>query len=169
MRSVFRIDWRLDLSAVSRPAFRSIACAAALCATLSLLALPVDASVLSANAQEPASSTSTDAGSAALASSTPAAAAAPETAAADTGDDASAQVLNTPADVVSMNDIALDDQVLARQRGGATGLTMVAATPQLMRGSSVTLWDELAPPSPLPIPVDAARSAQGNAASYLRK
>jgi hypothetical protein len=46
---------------------------------------------------------------------------------------------------------------------------MVAATPQLQRGSSVTLWDEIAPPSPLPIPIDAARAAQGNVANYQRK
>ncbi|WP_232071328.1 hypothetical protein [Paraburkholderia pallida] len=64
---------------------------------------------------------------------------------------------------------ALDDQTLARQRGGAVGMVMVAATPQLMRGNSVTLWDEIAPPSPLPIPVDAGQAAQGNIASYVRK
>ncbi|MDR3095503.1 MAG: hypothetical protein LBV73_00340 [Paraburkholderia sp.] len=64
---------------------------------------------------------------------------------------------------------ALDDQTLARQRGGAVGMVMVAATPQLMRGNSVTLWDEIAPPAPLPIPVDAGQAAQGNIASYTRK
>lgn len=64
----------------------------------------------------------------------------------------------------------LDDQTLSRQRGGAVGMVMVAATPQLMRGNnSVTLWDEIAPPAPLPIPVDATQSAQGNLASYTRK
>ncbi len=30
----------------------------------------------------------------------------------------------------------------------------------------VTLWDELAPPSPLPVPADAARAAQGDAANH---
>lgn len=79
------------------------------------------------------------------------------------------QFLNVPADSALMNDFALDDQVLSRQRGGATGMVMVAATPQLMRGSAVTLWDEIAPPSPLPIPIDAARAAQGNVANYQRK
>lgn len=66
---------------------------------------------------------------------------------------------------------ALDDQTLSRQRGGAVGMVMVAATPQLMRGGNgVTLWDEIAPPAPLPIPVDAAaQNAQGNIASYTRK
>jgi len=64
----------------------------------------------------------------------------------------------------------LDDQTLARQRGGAVGMVMVAATPQLMRGNnSVTLWDEIAPPAPLPIPIDATQNAQGNVASYTRK
>jgi hypothetical protein len=48
-------------------------------------------------------------------------------------------------------------------------MVMVAATPQLMRANGVTLWDEIAPPSPLPIPVDAARAAQGNVANYQRK
>jgi hypothetical protein len=38
-----------------------------------------------------------------------------------------------------------------------------------MRGAAVTLWDEIAPPSPLPIPIDAARTAQGNVANYQRK
>ncbi|BFG72811.1 hypothetical protein PTKU46_08440 [Paraburkholderia terrae] len=79
------------------------------------------------------------------------------------------QFTNVPADSAAMNDFALDDQVLARQRGGAAGMVMVAATPQLMRGSAVTLWDEIAPPSPLPIPIDAARTAQGNVANYQRK
>jgi hypothetical protein len=45
---------------------------------------------------------------------------------------------------------------------------VVAEPPQLVRGngSNVTLWDEIAPPSPLPVPVDAARAAQGNVAMY---
>jgi hypothetical protein len=142
----------------------SLAGVAAFCAALSLIALPAGAF-----AQESPSSNATYAGSIALADATPAAAVAPETAAADSEDESSTQVLNTPAHVVSMNDSALDDQALARQRGGASGLTMVAATPQLLRGASVTLWDEIAPPAPLPVPVDAARAAQSNVASYLRK
>ncbi|MEX3687760.1 hypothetical protein AB3X91_26905 [Paraburkholderia sp. BR14263] len=65
---------------------------------------------------------------------------------------------------------SLDDQTLSRQRGGAVGMVMMAATPQLMRGNNnVTLWDEIAPPAPLPIPVDATQNAQGNLASYTRK
>jgi hypothetical protein len=159
---------------------RSLAGVATLGATLALSTSLAVSTLLfavpsTAFAQESATSTSADAGAAALADTTPAAATAPEkaavaaTAATDTGNDAHTQVLNTPADVVSMNDIPLDDQILARQRGGASGLTMVAATPDLLRGSSVTLWDEIAPPAPLPVPVDAARTAQSNAASYLRK
>ncbi|ACC69975.1 hypothetical protein PPMP20_21240 [Paraburkholderia phymatum] len=77
-----------------------------------------------------------------------------------------AQVLNVPADGAATNGIALDDQMLSRQRGGAADMVMVAAPPQLMHGSSVTLWDEIAPPSPLPVPIDAA---QGNVANYQRK
>ncbi|CAB3753259.1 hypothetical protein [Paraburkholderia humisilvae] len=152
------VRWQILASA------RSLASLAALGAALSLITPST-----SAFAQVSASSNSTDAGYAVLADTMPAAAAAPETAAADSEDRTSIEVLNTPADVVSMTDIPLDDQVLARQRGGANGLTMVAATPQLTHGSSVTLWDEIAPPAPLPVPVDAARAAQNNVASYLRK
>jgi hypothetical protein len=156
-------DWRIGAVSLC-----SLAGVATLGATLAigtaLFALPSPAF-----AQESASSRSSDAGPVALADTMSAAATAPETAAADSEDDAPAQVLNTPADVVSMNDVPLDDQVLARQRGGASGLTMIAATPDRLRGSSVTLWDEIAPPAPLPVPVDAARAAQSNVASYLRK
>jgi hypothetical protein len=68
------------------------------------------------------------------------------------------------------SDDALDDQTLSHQRGGAVGMLMVAATPQLMRGgNAVTLWDEIAPPAPLPIPVDSSQAAQGNIANYTRK
>lgn len=64
----------------------------------------------------------------------------------------------------------IDDQTLSHQRGGAVGMVMVAATPALMRGNGVTLWDEIAPPAPLPAPVDAAQqAAQGNIASYTRR
>ena len=105
---------------------------------------------------------------------------APAGVASDTGTDstsATAASAQAPADpVASGNDGvfagigSLDDQTLARQRGGAVGMVMVAATPQLMRGNNnVTLWDEIAPPAPLPIPVDATQNAQGNIASYTRK
>jgi len=64
----------------------------------------------------------------------------------------------------------LDDETLSQQRGGAIGMLMVAGTAQLLHGgASVTLWDEIAPPTPLPIPVDNSQSAQGNVASYTRK
>jgi hypothetical protein len=70
----------------------------------------------------------------------------------------------------STADASLDDQVLSRQRGGKVGMVMVAATPQLMQGNNVTLWDEIAPPAPVPaIPVDASRSTQENVASYTRR
>lgn len=94
-----------------------------------------------------------------------------------TEDTTAATPLRPAADPVSYGDDgtlagngALDDLTLSHQRGGAVGMVMVAATPQLMRGGgSVTLWDEIAPPAPLPIPVDASQNAQGNVASYTRK
>jgi hypothetical protein len=45
----------------------------------------------------------------------------------------------------------------------------VGASMQLLKGTpSVTLWDELAPPAPLPIPADSSHAAQSNAVSYFR-
>ena len=134
-----RLVFRID----SRP--NSLLSGAALFAALVLAALP-----LAANAQATVSADTF------------------QTASADL-DTTGALVLNMPADSASTGDIALDDQMLSRQRGGRTGMVMVAATPQLMRGNGVTLWDEIAPPSPQPIPIDAARAAQGNVANYQRK
>jgi hypothetical protein len=58
---------------------------------------------------------------------------------------------------------ALDDHALERQPGTGPGLM------QLLKGTpSVTLWDELAPPAPLPIPADSSHAAQSNAVSYFR-
>ncbi|MGF6900584.1 hypothetical protein [Paraburkholderia sp. GAS348] len=185
MRLVFRID------------LSSIAPCAALCAaSVALLVLPVGA-----NAQEfalPQSVTMTetaDAGSATLSNTTLAAVASPNTPAMPATDTTNAAAVNNPststdtnaasrseltdnalsipADPASVNDFVLDDQALSRQRGGFSGMLMVAATPQLMRGfnnggNGVTLWDEIAPPSQLPVPVDVARSAQGNVTSYQR-
>lgn len=109
----------------------------------------------------------------------PTAASTPDTDTTNAAEDNAAPTssLHAAADpVASGDDVSfagagpLDDQTLARQRGGAVGMVMVAATPQLMRGNnSVTLWDEIAPPAPLPIPVDATQNAQGNVASYTRK
>ncbi|MEA3129016.1 MAG: hypothetical protein QOF46_811 [Paraburkholderia sp.] len=164
-----RLVFRIDLSSIAR-------CAALCAAAVALIALPAGV-----NAQEsalPQSATlaeTADAGSATLASTTLAAAAPPDTSAATDNEirQLAGNVLSIPADVAPANDISLDDQMLSRQRGGAVGMLMVAATPQLMRGNggggSVTLWDEIAPPSPMPIPVDAARAAQGNVANYQRK
>lgn len=152
---------------------------AALCATLLIVALP-----LGANAQESLTASSPDTGAATLASDAPAAVTVPDTvpsSAADTSNapasasDLAGNVLSMPADAVAATDPVLDDQALSQQRGGFGGLFMVAATPQLMRvsngsggGNGVTLWDEIAPPSQLPIPVDVARSAQGNLTTYQR-
>ena len=162
MRLVSRID--------SNPLSR-LPSGVALCMALALSALPalVSAQELSGNAAATVSAAQQGADSAVDETSNVAAdapAAADIAGATDTG---GAQFLNVPADGTAMSDAALDDQMLSRQRGGAAGMVMVAATPQLMRGSAVTLWDEIAPPSPLPIPIDAARAAQGNVANYQRK
>jgi hypothetical protein len=160
-----RLVFRIDLNRVGP-------CAALCAAAVALSVLPAGV-----NAQEPAqlqSATLTetaDAGSASLTGTTLAVASSPNTTAPEIRQLAG-DVLNIPADAASVNDISLDDQVLSRQRGGAVGMLMVAATPQLMHGnsgSSVTLWDEIAPPSPLPIPVAAQGNVEGNVANYQRK
>jgi len=181
-----RLAFRIDLSSIAP-------CAALCAAAAALIVLPVGV-----NAQEftlpqsAAMSETADAGSATLASTTPAAVAARDTAATGTASPAAVQntvagtddsaashsdlagnALSIPADAPLVNDLVLDDQALSHQRGGFGGMVMVAATPQLMRGfnnsgNGVTLWDEIAPPSQLPVPVDVARSAQGNVTSYQR-
>lgn len=67
--------------------------------------------------------------------------------------------------------VPLDEDTLDQQRGRAAGMVMVAATPQMLgtTGNSVTLWDEIAPPTPMPIPVDAQRAMQSNTTSYTRQ
>jgi hypothetical protein len=155
MRFAFRIDTSFT------------ALGAALCVALVSMALPIDVF-----AGDAASMPSASAPSASLAPAVPALEASSDgTAAMDTSaenGDATALAPSVPADAASVNDIVLDDLMLSRQRGGAAGMVMVAAAPQL-HGGSVTLWDEIAPPTPLPIPVDAARAQQGNVASYVRK
>ncbi|HEY4295778.1 MAG TPA: hypothetical protein VGM85_04830 [Paraburkholderia sp.] len=146
-----RVAFRIDLISTFR--------CAALCAVLVVSALPASVRAQTAPAESATPEQSADAARALPASTELAA-----TASAD-------ETVRT-ADTTASNDISLDDQMLSRQRGGAVGMLMVAATPQLMRGNSggrVTLWDEIAPPTPLPIPVDAARAAQGNVATYQRK
>ena len=162
MRSAFRID------------LNNIARRAALGAAIALIALPGGVRAQAAQTQSAALAEFADAANAARAGAEFTAPVSPDgtpSAAAELGQLAG-NVISTPADAGSVNDISLDDQMLSRQRGGALGIVMVAATPQLLRGNSggrVTLWDEIAPPSPLPIPVDAARTAQGNVATYQRK
>ncbi|RKP52012.1 hypothetical protein D7S89_00125 [Trinickia fusca] len=66
--------------------------------------------------------------------------------------------------------VALDDQALADERGSGLGAVTVAATPELIeRTHSVTLWDELAPPAPAPVPVDTAKTAQVNVLTTTRR
>jgi hypothetical protein len=157
-----RLAFRIDLINHGAPYF-------AICAVLALSALPASAGAQTAQAAETqfaALADSTDA-----AGPTPASPQATAPAPADDDSEISANASNPAADAAAVNDISLDDQMLSRQRGGAVGMLMVAATPQLMQngGNQVTLWDEIAPPLPLPMPVDAARAAQGNVATYQRK
>ncbi|TAM53312.1 MAG: hypothetical protein EPN57_10315 [Paraburkholderia sp.] len=79
-------------------------------------------------------------------------------------------VANDEASAIATASAALDDRVLANQRGTGLGLMTVAASAQTLRGGpSVTLWDEIAPPAPVPVPVDTSHVAQSNAVSYFRK
>lgn len=83
---------------------------------------------------------------------------------------AASQDASTDAEAPIAGATALDDRVLARQRGTGPGLMTVAASTQaLQAGHSVTLWDEIAPPAPVPVPADSAHSAQSNAVSYFRQ
>ncbi|CAG9230144.1 conserved exported hypothetical protein [Paraburkholderia sabiae] len=160
MRLVFRIDSNpIPLLPVSL----------AVCVAIALAALPAGANAQESISAEPTVSAAQQATDPAADETSNVAATADSANIASETETNSAQVLSVPADGAAMSDIALDDQVLSRQRGGAVGMVMVAATPQLVHGSSVTLWDEIAPPSPLPIPIDAARAAQGNVANYQRK
>jgi hypothetical protein len=156
------IDRRID-------PIRIITCAA-FCLALTLTAFPADV-----HAQAAPSHAATLADLAGvIAQSEPAAVTAASDDATSATSEPDALASNTsdePINAASMNGIALDDQVLSRQRGGALGMVMVAATPDLVRGNGnrVTLWDEIAPPAPLPVPVDAARAAQSNAVTYQRR
>ncbi|WP_144137822.1 hypothetical protein [Paraburkholderia sp. BCC1884] len=164
-----RLAFRIDLS--------SIANRAACCAAIALIVLPAGAQAqVAAPALSATLAENADTGPARFSNAVFTVPAASDTVIGVAGQIRllASTMRNLPADSAQVNDFSLDDQALSRQRGGAVGMLMVAATPQLMRGNgagnNVTLWDEIAPPSsPLPIPVDAARSAQGNVASYQRK
>jgi hypothetical protein len=157
-----RLAFRIDLISRRAPHF-------AICAALAFSAVPASAGDQTGQAAQAQSATLADSTDAAGPISASLQANAP--ALADDNSQISANASNPAADAAAVNDISLDDQMLSRQRGGAVGMLMVAATPQLMQsgGNQVTLWDEIAPPSPLPVPVDAARAAQGNVATYQRK
>ncbi|APA84205.1 hypothetical protein BJG93_01410 [Paraburkholderia sprentiae WSM5005] len=157
-----RLAFRIDL--ISRRASYF-----ALCSALAFSALPASAGTSTAQAAPASSASLADSSEAAVPASASLQATTPI--AAQDVSQSTAKGWNPAADAASMNDISLDDQVLSRQRGGAVGMLMVATTPQLMQHSDnqVTLWDEIAPPLPLPVPVDAARAAQGNLATYQRK
>jgi hypothetical protein len=165
MRLVFRID------------LNGFAPCAAICTAIALLVPPVGVHAQEVRqAQSAMLADSGEAGSATLRSATLTAAPTFDQTAHTSAvfQQLAVNVPGIPADGASVNDFSLDDQMLSRQRGGAVGMLMVAATPQLMHGSggsgnSVTLWDEIAPPPPLPVPVDAARATQGNVANYQRK
>lgn len=99
-----------------------------------------------------------------------AALAAPRQAQADEPAQQALASVNVADDAPAPGATALDDYMLARQRGTGLGLMTVAVSGPMLHGShSVTLWDEIAPPAPVPVPADAAQVAQGNAVSYFRK
>ncbi|MFP4892079.1 hypothetical protein [Paraburkholderia sp. EG304] len=157
-----RLAFRIDLISCRAPFF-------AICAALALSALPAGAGTPTAPTAPTRSVTLANFNDATEPASPSLQAASPV--AAEDDSQLAADASNPAADAASMNDISLDDQILSRQRGGAVGMLMVAAPPRLMQsgGNQVTLWDEIAPPSPLPVPVDAARAAQGNVAAYQRR
>ncbi|MPW17151.1 hypothetical protein GCT13_09465 [Paraburkholderia sp. CNPSo 3157] len=160
MRLVFGID--------SSP-IRRLPASAALCVALALVALPAGVNAQESVTAEPLATAAHPAPDSADETFATTTNASTEPEAATEDESTRAQVIDEPDDGTPTSNVALDDQVLSRQRGGAAGMVMVAAAPQLTRGNAVTLWDEIAPPSPLPIPVDAARAAQGNVANYQRK
>jgi hypothetical protein len=84
---------------------------------------------------------------------------------------ASKKVFVTGASVTRYDVASLDDRVLSNQHGRAVGMLMVAAVPDAFRNNSVTLWDEIAPPTQTPQPVGAAAGAaqSGNIVNYTRK
>jgi hypothetical protein len=103
-----------------------------------------------------------------------AASAAPGLAYADSPTDGDAHALGEAAlfagQATEGNAAALDDRALARQRGTGPGLMTVGASMQVLKGApSVTLWDEITPPAPVPVPADSAHVAQTNAVSYFRQ
>ncbi|RDU97137.1 hypothetical protein [Trinickia dinghuensis] len=103
-----------------------------------------------------------------------AALAAPGLAHADSLSDSEAQAIGAAtlfaAEAPVADDAALDDRALARQRGTGPGLMTVGASFQALKGApSVTLWDEIAPPAPVPVPADSSHVAQTNAVSYFRQ
>ena len=183
-----RLAFRIDLRHFQQPA--------AICAALLLAALPPSVNAqepITASSPDTGSVTLASVTPAAVAAPDTAVSDTADTAntsastVANTATDPSADTANTaapvsdlagdplsiPAAAAATNDLALDDQALSQQRGGFGGMLMVAATPQLMHGNAsggnrVTLWDEIAPPSPMPIPVDVARSAQSNVTTYQR-
>ncbi|WP_231748322.1 hypothetical protein [Burkholderia sp. ABCPW 14] len=66
--------------------------------------------------------------------------------------------------------VHVDAGVFARQRERMAAPVPVATpTPLFDHSSAVTLWDEIGPPTPLPVPSDAQRMVQGNDASYTRR
>ena len=63
---------------------------------------------------------------------------------------------------------ALDDQTLAQQRGTYLSSLITVGMPAIAH-NQVTLWDEIAPSAPHPIPMPSDAAAQQNVTSYFRK
>lgn len=64
----------------------------------------------------------------------------------------------------------VDARAFARLRNLVPMPVPVAApTPLVDGGAAVTLWDEISPPAPLPVPPDAQRTIRGDGVSYTRQ
>ncbi|AYX28957.1 lipoprotein [Burkholderia pseudomallei] len=63
----------------------------------------------------------------------------------------------------------VDDGAFARQRDHAPMPVPVATPRPLVDGTAVTLWDEIGPPAPMPVPTDARHTVRGDGANYTRQ
>lgn len=69
-----------------------------------------------------------------------------------------------------LNPILTENRTASPTRAASSGMAMKTSSSTSAGGDpQVTLWDEIAPPAPRPVPVDNARAAQGHLASDAAK